>query len=208
MPRFSNRPPDDPRGRTLELRRTPTHKPLVAIVTCENLVGTPTHFWGGRTVPCEAPNCDPCDAGAQWRWHGYVSAWIAATKEHILFEFTARLAFPFTTYFQAYGTLRGCLFQARRAKPTPNARVLLETKRIDTTKICLPRPPDLEYCLCTIWGIPANQATTDGTMKNAPRIHVAAPGDEIAQALQPAPKTPDDENGRNLPSATGFPSNR
>jgi len=60
MPTFSDQVPDHPKGVALPILRTPTWKPLLAIVTSENLLGTYTHFWKGKTMPCEGRSCGYC----------------------------------------------------------------------------------------------------------------------------------------------------
>jgi len=59
----------------LPLVRTPANRSLKAVVTSDALIGTDTHFWGGHTVPCERPECDACNHGIAYRWHGYLSAY-------------------------------------------------------------------------------------------------------------------------------------
>lgn len=190
MPTFTNSPPPDPRGHSLPLMRTPTGRPIAAIVTSADLVGTPTHFWKGRTVPCDVEHCEPCENGMPWRWHGYLSAYQDANSLHFLFEFTARASEPFLKYRQAYGSLRGCHFQARRVNFAHNARVLIQTKPGDLTKIKLPQPPDLVRCLSVIWNIAEPDLNVAGLLKGMPRIAVDADGN-VHQRL------PDDEgNGR------------
>ncbi|KKL63923.1 hypothetical protein LCGC14_2170260, partial [marine sediment metagenome] len=74
MPIFSHTPPDQGHGPSLRLRRTPGPGTLTATVTCERLIGCPTHFYQRRTVPCEGDACQACSEGYPWRWHGYISA--------------------------------------------------------------------------------------------------------------------------------------
>lgn len=63
MPTFSDNVPDDPRGPSFPIVRTPLGRPLVAIVTSPNLVGCYTHFFHGRTIPCEGSGCRLCLQG-------------------------------------------------------------------------------------------------------------------------------------------------
>ena len=65
MPHFSSNVPVDPRGPAYPIVRTPISRPLVAIVTSPNLVGCYTHYWKGRTIPCEGPECPLCMAGKE-----------------------------------------------------------------------------------------------------------------------------------------------
>lgn len=155
MPRFTNTPPADARGPAFPIVRTPTTHPLLAIVTCTDLIGCATHFFHGRTVPCEDPDCPACQEQLPWRWHGYLSALNTQTKHHFIYEMTARAAQPFVTYRQIYNTLRGCLFEAHRLYPRHNSRIIVRCKTADLEQIKLPSPPNIENALSIIWNIPA-----------------------------------------------------
>jgi len=172
MPIFTNQPPEDARGVGLPLRRCPTYKPLTAIVTSLDLTGCPTHYFGGRTVPCEEHDCQACLNGVPWRWHSYLSCWDQTNKIHFLFENTARATEPFVQYREAHGTLRGCAFKAQRMNSRPNARVYIETKPVDLEKITLPKPPDLLAVLSIIWNIPLGQIKSNGQQRKVPHCQV------------------------------------
>lgn len=173
MLEFSSRPPEDPRGVALALVRTPSSAPLVAIVTCENLVGTYTHFWKGRTLPHDHDNCQACQAGMPYRWHAWLSALTHKTHEHILFECTAQAAEIFTLYHKANGTLRGALFEAHRPSRKPNGRVHIRIKTIDLSAIVLPDAPDLVACLSILWNLSTNDLPVPCHFKDAPAIAAA-----------------------------------
>ena len=160
MPTYSNEVPDDPRGAALPIRRTPPRKPLVAIVTSQDMLGCYTHYWNGRTQPCEKPACDPCSKGMPYRWHAYFGSWEISTALHFLFEVTAQAAQHFVTYRNAHGTLRGCKFEATRWRANPNGRVLLRSKPHDFATLSIPKPPDLVACLAILWGIPTSDFKT------------------------------------------------
>ena len=155
MPNFTNRPPTEPHGPAFPLRRTPTTKPMVAIITCDDLIGCPTHYFKGRTQPCSAPDCEACREQVSWRWHGYVSALNTASHEHFIFEMTAQATDALVAYREQHGTLRGCLFEARRLHARQNARVILRCKPADLQQTSLPKPPNLEHALSIIWNLPA-----------------------------------------------------
>jgi len=149
--------PRDPRGNAFPLRRTPAGGKLVACVTSENLTGCDTHFFGGHTVPCERPECDACGKGVSFRWHGYLAAIEASTRLHFIFEVTAQAADAFDQYRAAYGTLRGCRFEAERLHHRQNGRVIITTRPLDQQGVHLPQPPCIPDCMAIIWGLPANQ---------------------------------------------------
>jgi hypothetical protein len=149
---------------------------MTAVITCHDVAGCPTHFFGGRTVPCETENCVACQEGISWRWHGYVSAYLLKAKLHFLFEMTARCAEILIDYRKANGTLRGCQFIAARPSRKPNGRVYLTTKRIDLEGIFIPNPPDLPKLLSMIWNLPAPDVHVNGRVKNHPRVQVEPSG--------------------------------
>lgn len=154
MLNFSNTPPDDHRGQSLPIRRTPASKPLVAIVTSDDLTGTYTHYWKGHTTPCTGQDCEPCQNGMPYRWHAYLSAVDFQSGLHFLFETTAQAAEHFVEYRNAHGTLRGCCFQARRLNNRPNGRVLIQTKSTDLTQHAIPKQPDVHAALAILWSLP------------------------------------------------------
>lgn len=154
MPNWSNTPPPQDKHMAFALVRTPPDRPLTAIVTSDDLIGCNTHYWGGRTVPCEAPDCRACAESMPFRWHAYMSIFDQKTRDHMLFECTARAALAFEQYRVAHGTLRGCHFLAVRPKRGRNSRVEIVTKPADLTKITLPQAPDLVRAMSVIWQIP------------------------------------------------------
>lgn len=172
MPIWTNAPPATNTGPALRIVRTPTSGQLTAAITCPDLVGCATHYYQHRTIPCEPPNCPACADGIGWRWHGWVSAILSSTTEHILFEFTATAAEYFRSYRDTYNTLRGCVFTAGRVNNRPNARVIIRTKAHDPTKIHLPEAPDMIAALTHIWGLPPEQANQNGRIKGHPAISI------------------------------------
>jgi len=162
MPNYSHRPPEQPNGPALPIRRTPAYKPLVAIVTSDDLVGCYTHFHKGHTVPCEAPDCEACNDGLPYRWHAYLSAVDRDTGLHFIFECTAQAAENFVTYRDAHGTLRGCCFQAQRLNQRPNGRVIIQTKPYDVAQHRIPNPPEITKCLAILWSLPTPDVYADG----------------------------------------------
>lgn len=169
---FSNQPPETGRRPGIALVRTPANRPLVAIVTSDDLVGTNTHYYRNRTSPCEGQECPICAEGLSWRWHGYLSCVDQATKEHILFEFTAQASDAFRAYRTRYGTLRGCHFKATRHAQRYNGRVTIQTRPADLEGKDLPPTVNLKAMLCHIWGLALPEAEILGTVKDHPRIRV------------------------------------
>lgn len=157
MPIFTDSPPDDHRNSGLRLIRTPEARALTGYVLSDNVTGTPTHFVGNRTVPCEGADCECCESGVPWRWHGYLAVLIEATQETVLFEMTAKASDSFKAYYERYGTTRGAHFKAQRLNARTNGRVLIQAKPADLAKVHLPKSPNVQKLLCHIWNISENQ---------------------------------------------------
>lgn len=154
MVNWTNHPPTDAGPYAYRIVRTPADKPLTATITCNDLLGTDTHYVNHRTIPCEGPDhCAACQQGYSYRWHGYVSAVLLPGLEHVIIELTPGAAQTLTTYQRAYHDLRGCSLRAHRPSGRPNGRVVLHCKRTDPAKSPLPPAPDLKVILCHIWGI-------------------------------------------------------
>jgi hypothetical protein len=168
---------------------------LTGIVTCHQLIGTNTHFYHGRTLPCDMEACPACAEGLSYRWHAWVSLQSKTSETQILFEMTARAAEPLKTYFAAYGTLRGCEISAKRANTSPNSRVLIQTRQADLSKITLKPEPDLLAALAMIWNVSTDDMQVNGLLKNVP--HLQATIDETRTAPETFPKHK--RNGRTLP---------
>lgn len=168
MPRFSTEPPPEARRPGIRLLRTPAGRAIVAVITSDDVVGTPTHFYKHRTIPCEGNDCEPCRAGYSWRWHGYVSCVDETTHEHVLFEFTAKASDYFKAYKKQHGSLRGCLFHAARAGQRYNAAVIIRCRPADLAGRDLPEGLNIPPLLCHIWNVPVT--ATELTERHPDRL--------------------------------------
>lgn len=184
MPTFSNRLPARQAHQGFDLRRTPTASPLSAVITCDDMVVCDTHYWQGRTIPCERicneegktvddSACPACQHKQGWRIHVYVSAIILKTSEHFLYETTANAAKAFEEYRYANKTLRGCAFNASRVKPSANAKIIILTNTINQARFPLPNPPDIPTALALIWRLPKDALAIAHTEPGAPQIRTA-----------------------------------
>lgn len=188
MPKWSDKPPTAGDGITFRIVRTPAAKPLTAISTAPQVTGCCTHFVQNRTVPCEGEDyCDWCKQGHSWRWHGYLSAILTQTYEHILFEFTATASDVFRNYLRLHGSLRGCRFTAHRPSGRHNGRVVIACTPADEQRIRLPDPPDIARILCHIWNV-QYQGVDQVRIPNRLGHQIGVP--------------PSDGDGRNRPKTT------
>lgn len=176
MPTWTHSPPDDPRGQGLPLLRTPAARNLEAVVTSEKLIGTDTHFWGGHTIPCERPECEACNHGVAYRWHGYLSAYHPQEQLHFIFEMTAQAAQTFTEYLKEHGTLRCCRFIAYRWQRRRNGRVIIKCEHSAFATHSLPNAPDLAKVMAIIWRIPIGNVQDAGLRSGRLNLHVDSDG--------------------------------
>lgn len=171
MPCFRNELPPEKAHQGYELLRTPCSSALVLAITCENLVVVDTHYWHGRTLPCERltndegrttddSNCPACREKQGYRTHIYVSAIKTKTREHVIFECTATAAKPLEEYRKANKTLRGCVLNATRPKGGPNSKVVISTNTLNQQHTKLPEPPNVPAALATIWRLPRTAIQT------------------------------------------------
>lgn len=185
MPTWSNKLPPVGKHHGFDLRRTPPASKLQAIITCEDILVCDTHYWHGRTTPCERitnddgktiddSTCAACQEKQAWRTHVYVSAFDAKTREHFIFECTANAAKAFVDYRDSAPTLRGCLFNATRPKCAPNSKVVIETTTANLSRVTIPNPPDLARALAVIWRLPQSALPVETPPFEPPTIKPAA----------------------------------
>lgn len=174
MPDFSNTPPSDQTSHAYDIVRCPAAGKLRAVITCPDLVGCPTHFYRGHTVPCQAPLCEACDEALPWRWHGYVTIFTAKTHFHQLLELTAPAVKPLLDFREEHATLRGAIIEVHRISPRPNGRVRIVCTKADMTVIQIPTPPDLRLILATLWNLPELTQEIRGTQKGFPQYQAQA----------------------------------
>lgn len=168
MPTWTNEPPDPSDATPFRIIRTPATGKLLAIITSDEVIGTNTHFYNHRTLPCEGATCPACGDGYPWRWHGYVTALDPLTREHFLFEFPAAANDAFKAYRTNQATVRGCHFLATRAPQRHNGRVMIRCKPADLEREPIPSAPNLRKILCKLWSIPYTEIETPDRLKGHP----------------------------------------
>lgn len=193
MPIWTNTPPEDPRGYGLPIIRTPATGGLEAIVTSTDLIGCDTHFWGGHTVPCDRPECDACEAGVRYDWHGYLSAFNPKDQLHFIFEMTAQAATKFTNFKAENKFLRTALFRAHRWGKRKNGRIMIKVEFSAFPDHALPNPPIIHEVMAIIWRLPAKDVFTAGVQRNVTRVHAETKGNGQSSDpklyQEPNPKT-------------------
>lgn len=200
MPTWRNQLPPEGKNTGFDLRRTPANGAIHAIVTCDDLVVCDTHYWHGRTLPCERTLndegktiddscCQACREKAAWRTHVYVSAFDAKKREHFIFECTAMAAKPMAEYRQATNTLRGCVIYATRPKGLKNAKVAIETNTANLAKTPIPNAPDITAALAVIWRLPRTAITDNPKQEKLHRLKTRS--DRLTQMREQPDNQPD-----------------
>lgn len=215
MPTFRTSLPPKTRPDNLKLKRVPPRGVLTAICLSDELTVVDTHFWHGRTTPCEREvneagdtiddsTCEPCNAKHGYRPHAYVACWDPKLSQRFLLELTAFAAQPLATYRAAQGTLRGAILYAFREKGTPNGAVTIRTEPANLTTTHLPTAPNVPAALQILWRLPAGsyqpaaavEQTMDAVDGHCPTVNRLRPnGTKLAEM-----HTPPDNAGAERPT--------
>lgn len=185
MPTWKTELPPEHTNMGFCLKRTPASAPIHAIITSPDLLICDTHYWHGRTTPCERIQtadsatlddspCQACREKTPWRTHVYCSCYDVKHQDHFLFECTAHAARPLQEYRQANSSLRGCILFATRPKGGPNSQVIIETGTANLTKLFLPEPPNLMLALSVIWRLPLKGLVIEDRRHHSPELRTRA----------------------------------
>ena len=150
---WQRRPHKDDQNTRYRIQRTPAKGTLVARVLSHEFTGARTHYWHGRTTPCDPVLCEACDANQASRWHGWIFAQDLKTLEIYIFEFPPAAGEDLDRKFGELRTLRGVHFKSFRVGGKANSRVVIQFGSQDQDREALPKVPKLEPILCSIWGI-------------------------------------------------------
>lgn len=155
-------PPKDTANNSLRIVRAPARGATSWIISSTKIVGTRNHFYNGRTCPCVAGDCPPCNAGMPWRWAGYLSVWNPTSNERAVLELPAAAGQAVHDFIKGHGYLRKALIGLTRAGNRSNGRVLATLKPWDAAGREVPDGIDIVKYLCNLWGI-ALDSTAEGT---------------------------------------------
>jgi hypothetical protein len=139
-------------GREWRVLRVPPKGLAGLIVLSDELVGTDTHYFGGRTVPHAQENCQACAAGNQRRWHGYLAVWSPKHNTKWILEITDAAGDTVKKIKQKRPSLRSMSFAGQRVPVKPNGTLIVQLTDSDWAADGLPRAPDLRRMLMRMWG--------------------------------------------------------
>lgn len=150
---WSNQPPRSREFAGVALTRVPASGPLAGIITSEDLLGKPTHWTKGRTLPCTGPDCPHCKEQCPKRWHAYISYLELVTRKHAVLEITALAAEQLKNALIVKGFLRGLEFQAVRRAHRPNGPITFLFRVAPEGIAALPPPIDVRRFMAVLWNM-------------------------------------------------------
>jgi len=149
---WTESPTTSSEGREWRVLRVPPKGIGGLIILSHEVVGTDTHYFGGRTVPHGKEQCNACDAGNQKRWHGYLAVWNPKAASKWILEITDAAGDTFKKMFAKRTTLRTLSFAGQRVPCKPNGTLIVRLTESDWASDGLPHAPDLRRMLMRMWG--------------------------------------------------------
>ena len=135
----------------MPLVRAPVNGKLAGLITAAQPVFAPTHWFGGRTVPCTEPECTACNEHRPTRWHAYITIWTPQTNTQILLELPEAASHRLSELSDVHGKLRGGRLAVFRNGNRQNSRVIINFWPNDATQYRLPKEPNIRNILEHIW---------------------------------------------------------
>ncbi len=179
MPIFSNKPPDSHGSNNLQILRTPAKGNLYVICLSESVLGSPTHYFNGRTVPHEELECEPCSLHISWRWHSYTVVQEQPTQQMFLLELTAQATEPLLQIYEQLGGLRGVMLELTRRGEKRNGRVIVHTAHPKPRNFQLLDPPNQIDVLFNLWGLDPARAREYKSIRRQDAVSVNPGNDRV-----------------------------
>lgn len=148
---WTNRPPVGDTKPTTRLVRAIPKRPIRAFVLSGDVSGTKTHYWHGRTRPCNAPDCDACTANNIARWHGYIAIYNTDAHEVQVLEITSSSIQYIERYLVGRQSLRGAHITASRPSGRITGKLHLLLEQTTDLRPDLPPAPNVRQILERIW---------------------------------------------------------
>ncbi|KKM75492.1 hypothetical protein LCGC14_1389670 [marine sediment metagenome] len=151
MSSWPSTPPPDGKIPGIRIVRTPATARLNVTCYSRTIVGAMTHYAGGRTQLCTAPNCPECDLHHAPRWYGYLAVYGRQSLARRIFEFPQGPFGEFRDYTSRWKDLLGVQITAYRQPARPNGPVQIDLAPPDENVNRYPDEPDVFRILCQIW---------------------------------------------------------
>lgn len=165
---FEEFPPDDDRPIGLDIVRAPAKGSFVGVILSDRSMGKYTHWYRGRTSPCDGDDCTACSQAVERRWHAWLVVYSQSTRRQFILEVPAAASHELAILRKRENSLRGFAIKVERNNGKVNGRVRLHvsTKREDVS--LLPTCPDVFEILSRMWNSRLSQSgslETGGTLE-------------------------------------------
>ena len=154
---WTNGPPDDAREMAWPMLRVPAKGMSGLIILSQEMLGTCTHYFGGRTVPHSDQGCRACDEQNQKRWHGYLAVWHPKAAKKAILEITDAAADTIKKVYATRKTLRSLSIAGQRRPVKPNGTLIVQLIESEWAADGLPPSPDVRRILLRMWGLPGDE---------------------------------------------------
>lgn len=170
---FSRRPSEARPARRWDIVRVKAGKAIMGVMLGHDVVGAYTHWWGGRTVPCNGPDCSPCSKNVELRWHGYLPLYSLKTRDTSIVEFTEACVEVIDRWFSEHRTLRGCVIEIHRPGAKANGELRAKVYDGPLAKAVLPESPQVEEILMRMWGQTALKKRKQAAAAAGESVHIS-----------------------------------
>jgi len=137
----------------IPLLRTPPAGAIAGTILSDNIIGTMTHWAGGRTQPHERDNCLLCANKVPYRFHAYLAFLSDRNGRQAVIELTAGPAEILRAWRIQHITLRGTHFVARRTIKRSNGKVAIDLSPGTIAPAQLPTACNCAEFMSAMWNI-------------------------------------------------------
>lgn len=155
------------------LLRTPPAGAIAGTILSDNIIGTMTHWAGGRTQPHEKNECILCAQKVPYRFHAYIAFLSDRNGRQAIIELTAGPAETLRAWRTQHVTLRGTHFVARRTVKRANGKVALDLSPGLIAPAQLPAAVNCEAFMSSMWNIATSRMRARLTDDGRPHIDVS-----------------------------------
>lgn len=148
---FSELPPDSECPLGFDIVRAPAKGSFDCVCLSEMAVGKFTHWWCGRTQPCDGPECAKCLQGSPRRWHSWVAVYTQRSSRTFILEVPPGPAKFLGDFRSKHLTLRGASLAVSRNNGKANGKVRIGVARSGIDSLLLPVCPDVVAMLERMW---------------------------------------------------------
>lgn len=149
---FARRPVSELVVRKYDILRCRQGKVVKGIMLAGDVCGAYTHWYGGRTLPCNGLSCPACKMNVEVRWHGYLPLYNTSTRNIVIAEITTAAVEPIDRWFREKRSLRGAFISIMRGAERVNSPLKSRVEEGPLPAEALPNPPHVREILEKMWG--------------------------------------------------------